>query len=151
LKPDSAPLAERVVAAARVWIGTPYIHQASVRGAGTDCLGLVRGIWREIYGAEPAPIPAYSPDWAEPSHDEALWTAAIDHMCIRSGEAVPGDVLLFRMRDSSVAKHLGVMSRSGPGATFIHAYEGHGVVESPLSTPWRRRIVAVFSFPDRRS
>jgi hypothetical protein len=28
---------------ARGWIGTPYLHQASRRGAGADCLGLVRG------------------------------------------------------------------------------------------------------------
>ncbi|MGB3409057.1 MAG: peptidase, partial [Jannaschia sp.] len=28
------------------------------------------------------------------------------------------------------------------------AYSGHGVVESPLSAPWRRRIVARFEFPE---
>ncbi|MFZ2468534.1 MAG: peptidase, partial [Parvibaculum sedimenti] len=42
-----------VVAAARAWIGTPYRHQASCKGAGADCLGLVRGLWREFHGAEP--------------------------------------------------------------------------------------------------
>ncbi|EDZ47445.1 conserved hypothetical protein [Rhodobacterales bacterium Y4I] len=31
--------------------------------------------------------------------------------------------------------------------SFIHAYAGHGVVESPLSPPWQRRIVARFHFP----
>ena len=33
-----------IVRAARGWIGTPYVHQASVRGAGCDCLGLLRGV-----------------------------------------------------------------------------------------------------------
>ncbi|RDD95564.1 peptidase, partial [Paracoccus pantotrophus] len=28
-----------VVQAARGWIGTPYVHQGSAKGAGTDCLG----------------------------------------------------------------------------------------------------------------
>ena len=28
------------------WIGTPYRHQASLKGVGCDCLGLVRGVWR---------------------------------------------------------------------------------------------------------
>lgn len=51
-----------VVTAARGWIGTPYRHQASVRGAGADCLGLIRGVWRELYGAEPAEVPAYTAD-----------------------------------------------------------------------------------------
>ena len=33
------------------WIGTPYRHQASRKGVGCDCLGLVLGVWRELYGA----------------------------------------------------------------------------------------------------
>jgi NlpC/P60 family putative phage cell wall peptidase len=39
---------ETIVAAARSWFGTPYHHQASVKGVGSDCLGLIRGIWREL-------------------------------------------------------------------------------------------------------
>src|SRR5690606_25246620 len=58
--------ARRVVEIAREWVGTPYRHQASAKGAGTDCLGLLRGVWREIYGAEPEPVPAYTADWSEP-------------------------------------------------------------------------------------
>jgi len=42
--------------------GTPYVHQASARGAGTDCLGLLRGEWREVLGREPEHVPAYSMD-----------------------------------------------------------------------------------------
>lgn len=57
------------------------------------------------------------------------------------------DVILFRMRAGAVAKHLGIVSRTGPHAAFIHAYERHGVIESPLSGPWQRRIVARFKFP----
>jgi len=57
---------------------------------------------------------------------------------------LPGQVLLFRMRDGAVAKHLGLMAADGPRPTFIHAYTGHGVIESPLSDPWRRRVAARF-------
>ena len=53
-----------VVDAARLWLGTPYVHQASVRGSGSDCLGLIRGVWRDLYGAEPEAPPAYTADWA---------------------------------------------------------------------------------------
>jgi hypothetical protein len=56
-------------------------------------------------------------------------------------------VVLFRLRAGAVAKHLGIVSAAHPAPRFIHAYAGHGVVESPLSAPWRRRIVAVFGFP----
>ena len=137
----------RAVAIARDWLGTPYQHQASVRGAGTDCLGLLRGIWRGLSGAEPEVIPAYTSDWSEPAREELLWAAAARHLVVAGAEA-PGQVLLFRMRDGAVAKHLGILARVGAEASFIHAYTGHGVVESPLSEPWRRRIVARFQFPE---
>lgn len=137
-----------VVTAARRWIGTPYRHQASCRGAGTDCLGLLRGVWREVLGTEPERAPSYSKDWSEPARVEVLWQAALRHLVPKPlAQENPGDVLLFRMRDGGVAKHLGLAGQVGPQATFIHAYSGHAVVESPLSTPWRRRIVARFSFP----
>lgn len=142
-------LTNTIVAEARNWIGTPYVHQSSVHGAGADCLGLLRGIWRAVYGAEPEPVPAYSLDWSEPQGEERLWAAATRHLHVKQLEnEAPGDVLLFRMRSGSVAKHLGVASDTGDIPHFVHAYSGHGVIESPLSWPWRRRIVARFSFPE---
>lgn len=136
-----------IVAAARGWIGTPYRHQAACKGAGCDCLGLLRGVWREVLGAEPVPVPPYTPDWSEPDGVERLWAAATAHLCAPGDGMAPGDVLLFRMRAGSVAKHLGIVGEAGACPSFIHAYCGHGVVESPLSQPWRRRIVARFAFP----
>jgi NlpC/P60 family putative phage cell wall peptidase len=140
---------DRIVVAARGWIGTPYRHQAACRGAGCDCLGLIRGLWCEVRGAEPERPPAYSMDWSEPARQEALWQAAARHLVAKPlANEVPGDVILFRMRAGSVAKHLGIVADIGAAATFIHAYSGHGVVEGALSAPWRRRIVARFAFPE---
>ena len=142
-------IAEKALVEAREWIGTPYQHQASVKGLGTDCLGLLRGIWRTVYGAEPQAVPAYTEDWAEPDHREVLLEAACRWLTAKdlTGEA-PGDVLLFRMRDGSIAKHLGLQSRIGSHPQFIHSYTGHGVIESSLSQPWQRRIAARFCFPE---
>ncbi|MFV0244913.1 MAG: peptidase [Qingshengfaniella sp.] len=138
----------RAVAVARRWIGTPYVHQATVEGVGCDCLGLLRGIWRDLYGGEPEAVPHYTRDWLEPQGDERLWAAAQRHLAEKdAADAAPGDVILFRMRRDAVAKHLGVQSVVGALPRFIHAYDGHGVTESPLSAPWRRRIVARFVFP----
>lgn len=137
-----------VVAEARRWIGTPYLHQASLRGAGTDCLGLLRGVWREVIGAEPVRIPAYTMDWSEPTGDEAMLHAARRWLVEQpSGMPEQGDVLLFRMREGSVAKHVGIVGEAGGHLTFIHAYTGHGVVENALSAPWARRIAGRFAFP----
>jgi NlpC/P60 family putative phage cell wall peptidase len=139
---------DEIVIAARDWLGTPYRHQAACKGAGCDCLGLLRGLWREVLGAEPEMVPAYSMDWSEPAGDEQLWRAARRHLRAKPlDDEAAGDVLLFRMRAQGVAKHLGVAGHIGSQATFIHAYSGHGVVESPLTPPWRRRIVARFEFP----
>ena len=137
------------VEVARRWIGTPYMHQMSVLGAGTDCLGLIRGVWREVEGREPLEVPPYTPDWSEPHRAEVLFDAArtlMTEVAHTSGWA-HGQVLLFRMRDGSVAKHLGVLACDRTNPTFIHAYSGHGVVESVLSSPWRRRVAARFTFP----
>lgn len=138
-----------IVEEARAWIGTPYVHQMAACGAGTDCLGLVRGVWRAVVGNEPERPPAYSMDWSEPQGDERLWQAAMRHLGPKDvADADFGDVILFRMRQGSVAKHLGIQSEVGEAPRFVHAYSGHGVVESPLSAPWARRIVARFQFPD---
>lgn len=139
-----------VVEAARRWIGTPYVHQASVRGLGTDCLGLVRGVWREVYGCEPERVPSYTPDWAEPQGDEVLHDAALRHLS-RVDPRQPlssGQLMLFRMRNGSIAKHLGIVGRVGLEPTLIHAYSGHGVIENSLSEPWLRRVAERFRFPE---
>lgn len=137
------------VAVARRWIGTPYVHQGAVRGAGADCLGLIRGVWREMYGGEPEAAPAYTPDWGEAGGCELLWAAALRNLRpVKPGvPEAPGEVLLFRMRQGAVAKHLGIRAGIGAQASFIHAYDRHGVVESPLSAPWRARIAARFLWP----
>lgn len=97
---------KRALNIARSWIGTPYVHQAACRGAGSGCLGLVRGVWRELVGREPVEVPAYTPDWNEPQSDEALWAAAATLLVPRPcGGLEPGEVILFRMRTGAVAKH----------------------------------------------
>ena len=139
--------ADEIVALARRWIGTPYCHQASCRGAGADCLGLIRGIWREHLGSEPELPPAYTPDWGEADGEERLMQAALRHLePVSQGE--PGDVLVFRVMARGPAKHLAILSRDGTGGQrMIHAYSGHSVCETSLTAPWLRRLAGVFRFP----
>ena len=137
--------ADAIVAHARSWLGTPYHHQACVRGVGCDCLGLVRGVWREIYGVEPNVAMNYSRDWAEASGIESMLDGASRHMtAISSAEISPGDVVVFRLRPHTVAKHAGIVTSD---TTMIHAMEGGPVSEVALSSWWRRRIAGQFRFP----
>lgn len=139
-----------VVTAARRWLGTPYVHQASCRGAGCDCLGLLLGLWREFHGELPAPVPAYTNDWSETSGEERLLDAARLHLTEKTlCDAAPGDILIFRMRTGAVAKHVGLQTQVLQGHRFLHAYSGRGVTEGALTPPWARRVVARFAFPER--
>ncbi|GJE01285.1 NlpC/P60 family protein [Methylobacterium isbiliense] len=134
-----------VVAAARAWLGTPYRHQASLRGVGCDCLGLVRGVWRDRFGEEPEAPPPYTPDWGEADGAETLRDAARRHLAeIPLAAAAPGDVLLFRWRQGLPAKHCAILSEPG---RMIHAYDGHAVVESWIPAAWERRLAYAFRFP----
>lgn len=139
-----------IVLAARAWVGTPYEHQASCRGAGTDCLGLVRGVWRDCIGPEPVAVPAYTPDWGETDGVERLWSAAMRWFSpVAPGGRAAGDLALFRMRARSVAKHVGILARAAEGhETLIHAYSGRGVVETPMTASWETRLAGVFRFPE---
>ena len=141
-----------VVEAARAWLGTPYLHQASLKGQGADCLGLVRGVWREVLGDEPETPAAYSPDWAERGGEEVLLAAARRWLVqVAVEEAQAGDVLLFRMSLGAVVKHCAILSDAGGTEwRMIHAYWGRAVVESWVGPWWRRRLAAVFRFPQTK-
>jgi NlpC/P60 family putative phage cell wall peptidase len=135
---------EAIITAARAWAGTPYHHQASVKGVGCDCLGLIRGLWRELLGDEPEAMPAYTRDWGDVTGSVPLLAAARRNLTpIPPGLALRGDILVFRMQ-AGVAKHAGVLTDS---EHFIHAVEELGVAEVALTRWWQRRIVAAFSLP----
>lgn len=135
----------RVVAAARSYIGTPYHHQACVRGVGVDCLGLVRGVWRDLYGYDAEDPPAYSRDWAEGMGRETMLEASARHLVgVEIARALPGDVVVFRYKPGVVAKHAGILTESD---RFVHAMEGGRVCEVAFCAWWRRRVAAAFSFP----
>lgn len=136
---------DAVVAAARAWIGTPYHHQASLKGVGADCLGLIRGVWRDLYGVDAEQPPGYSRDWGEASGEETLIAAASRHLVPKYRSALaPGDVLVFRMRPGAIAKHAAILATP---TTMIHAMEDRRAAEIPFGAWWQRRLAAVFAFP----
>lgn len=147
-----AVLRAEIVRAARGWVGTPYCHQASRRGAGSDCLGLLRGVWREVVGAEPEMPPPYTPDWSEANGRERLLEAAGRHLLrVPIAAADAGDVVVMRMHPDGPAKHVAILTGAfGPAARIVHAYSGHTVCETGLGPTWARRVVAAFRFPARR-
>lgn len=129
--------AELIVATARAWLGTPYRHLAATRGAGCDCLGLIRGVWRDLYGVLPE-VPNYRADLRDPRD---LLVAATERLAPAGQEA--GAIVLFRL--GAQPRHCGILV--GP-TRFIHAQERVGVVEVNLTDGWARRVVGCFAFPE---
>lgn len=136
-----------VIAEARCWIGTPYHHQASCCGTGCDCLGLVRGVWRALYGTEPETPPPYPVNG--PAREE-LMVPAFGRWLIKipRDAAMAGDVLVFSWRHSQPARHCGIQTA---GHHFIHAHSRRAVAETRLTPWWWRHCLAAFSFPERDS
>ena len=131
-----------IVSEARSWIGTPYRHQHSTKGAGCDCLGLLRGVYRNCIGPEPELPPPYSASWGEAGKVEFMLDAAnrwLDPVTIDRAE-----VLIFRMRRGMIAKHCGIVVAPG---YMVHADSSAGfVVETELTPAWVAKIAAGFKF-----
>lgn len=136
---------DRVIHAAIGWIGTPYHDQASLKRVGCDCLGLARGVWREVCGEEPAALPPYTRDWGEVGTRETFAESIRPYMIeISPAEAGPGALVLFSMRAGAPAKHCGILL---PGGLFIHAYERRGVIIMAYDRAWQRRARFAFLYP----
>jgi NlpC/P60 family putative phage cell wall peptidase len=140
----------QIIDCARRWIGTPYRHQASKCGVGSDCLGLIRGVYRDLYAQEPETPPPYSADWAEVPdlHGERIETmaeAARRHLTeLDVAHTRPGDVLLFRLTPGAVAKHAAIRSFDD---RMIHACSGRAVAEVHMGNWWPRHLAFAFRFP----
>ena len=132
---------ERIIAAARGWIGTPYQHQMSLKGVGCDCLGLLRGVWRELYGAEPEAVPPYAPD----GYEETLRDGLARHLrAVPLAARAPGDVLLFRLAPRAPARHCAILAARDGAASLIHTRQNKRVSEEAFSAFWRARLAYIF-------
>lgn len=118
-----------VVAEARTWLGTKWIHQHRAKGQGVDCAGLIICVARDL-GLLPADfdINGYSR-----MPDGTLLAVCDQHMDRIDRSAMqPGDVLVVAIE--SDPQHMGIVGdyRHG-GLSLIHAASKVGkVIETRL-------------------
>lgn len=141
-----------VVAEARRWIGTPYVHQGRQRGIACDCAGLIGGVAVAL-GLLPADWweTAFDPEFAGyarvPDGDALLHIAARFLTPIEPAQAGPGDVVLIRWRRDP--QHFGLVADHPEGGlSVIHAASQQGrVLEQGLREAWQRRMVGAYRLP----
>lgn len=144
----------QVVEEARSWIGTPFMHQHRHKHVGCDCIGLVRGVYRELgLTMCPTKISAAAGRFSDGyprMPDGVAFEAYMNHFADRIQLAAmrPGDVILLRY--DTHPQHAAILGdyKYG-GLSMIHAMSVPklGVREHRIDNTWRRRIVAAYSIP----
>lgn len=141
----TTPTPHPAVQAARAWLGTPYHHQARLRGVGVDCVGLVLGVARELG--------AVNPDWDVPGYSRVPDGLALMHHLRQHLQELPrsalqpGDVVCVAF--DRHPQHVGVVGDYlHGGLSFIHASGHRGeVIETRLMFSAAMRFVAGFRWP----
>ena len=143
---------DRVVEIARTWIGTKYHHQAHKKGVGCDCIGLIIGVWQELFeGRVPKTfqLPIYTPHWGDETGEFNIMAEYSAQYLVPVQDAVlqaqPGDVCLWRMYSRGPVKHAGIISHDG---NMIHAYYGHDVMETAMISNFGSKLTHLFRYPE---
>lgn len=132
------PTRQQIQCEAKTWLGTPFHHQASIKGVGCDCAGFVKGVATNLgyitkkiranYGREPA----------NGALEKLLAT-----LIIPTNKPEPGDIILFKFLNEP--QHLGILLADN---VVIHAYSGEGkVIMHRLDKKWLNRVVGHYALP----
>jgi cell wall-associated NlpC family hydrolase len=113
-----------VVAEARTWLKTPWVHMAGIKGGGVDCAMLLVRVYANVGLVAPFDPRPYPPDWMLHRSEERFLGFLLDraHQVEKPGV---GDVMLFRV--GRCFAHGGVVSVAAP-LTIIHSFRPVGAV-----------------------
>jgi cell wall-associated NlpC family hydrolase len=137
----SDPRRAAVITEAATWLGTPFHHEARVKGAGVDCLQLLIAVAQEVGLIGEIEVPHYSPDFFLHKDAETYLEGMLGHTTEIPGPPLPGDVALFKF--GRVFSH-GAIVVEWP--RVIHAYWAIGVVWGDTrQPPLKGREVRFFS------
>lgn len=131
-----------IVAEARSWIGTPHVWQASAKGVGCDCKGLVWGVARELDLPEAASVHARICDYGRAVPVDKLLAGLAETMDRRM-KPEPGDVLLLRIGQKP--QHLAILTDE---AHMVHTYANgpERVIEVAMGKIWWRALHSAWRF-----
>lgn len=134
---------EDVVREALSWIGTPFHHQARVKGAGVDCGQLPLAVF-EACGLIPSYLPAHYPRDFHMHGDEEMYLGHLERFAAQVQDPRPGDLAMFRF--GRVVSHGAVVVQ---WPVIVHAYvEARAVVmdDAVANQALARRFVGWWSY-----
>jgi NlpC/P60 family putative phage cell wall peptidase len=142
-------LRERIVAEARTWVGTPFVHQAAVKGVGVDCVMLLHevGVACGVMQSDDAKWIAYRGYSRQPN--PRMMREALEKFLTRIeiADALDGDIVWLFWRES-MPMHLALRSSYNGRKNIIHALaSAERVVEHEFSSDWRARVDSVWRYP----
>jgi NlpC/P60 family putative phage cell wall peptidase len=111
-----------VIAEALSWLGTPFHDCASVKGAGVDCLNLIKAVYVNCGLIEDFVLPPYKPQYGYHRSDP-LFLKALEQYAHRVERPEPGDVAMFWY--GRQAAHSGIVIDA---QTIVHAFSPVGRV-----------------------
>ena len=115
---------EAVVAEARTWIRTKWVHMAAVKGAGVDCAMLLARVFINVGLVEEFDPRPYPPDWYLHRSDERFLGFLLDRSHQVEKPEV-GDVMMLRV--GRCFAHGAIITRIDP-LTIIHSFRPLGSV-----------------------
>jgi len=143
-----------VVAEAESWLGTPYHHEARIKGHGVDCAQILVGVFANVGLIEPVVLPHYPMDWNLHRDEERYldilgrYTCEIDGPAhfdpgvgaagqpLGAGKVLPGDIVVWKF--GRCFSH-GAIVVAWP--IVIHAYVGSiCVLEDAEKASWLAQI-----------
>lgn len=136
-----------IVQQARTWLGTPFHHQARLKGVGCDCLGLVVGVVDELElkDQDGVKLAAYDEVTYSKEPDGAYLTQKLTDLLVEVPveDARTGDLALFKVRENP--QHLAILTDYDGTLGMIHCFApARRVVEHRLDEDWRSRLLKVF-------
>lgn len=133
---------QEIIKTAREYVGTPFVHQARLKGIGVDCIGLVTGIGKDLglINYDHVVYPRYSSNG-----DQLMFHMRKAFVEIDVDKRQPADVIIYWTdKNSKHPQHLAVLTDNG----IIHTYDRvKKVVETPSHPTWDDRITHAFQWP----
>lgn len=135
-------LAERIVAEAESYVGTPWKHQGKLRGLGIDCANFVANV---INAARTNSPPIVLANDYKPQEDGTVMMAYLGSNAefVLTEDRQFGDVIALLEESAghpTEPRHLAFVKAVTPKTTFIIHVTRHGVRSHRMDSAWMRRV-----------